>query len=407
MIDWTFLLVRGASNQRRFPFFFRLKFTNLIIIHKCLSRYRLANESFSGAIGEIITNQTDISLTGFFIKDYLTRDVEFTTAVYSDKLCCYVPKASRVPYSVLPLFSVHHSLWAAFIVSGFGIAVFWLGFRYWNIRLLPKFESHRFKRNEMIRIIIDSWIVWVRVQLSRYPPFHSEKMFIVSISLVSVIFGAIFESSLATVYIKPLYYKDITSLNELDGISYDIKFKHAAMRDDVFRGGLSETYQRLDKKLKFMENTSEPIIKTLARVGGFAGVTRESSLELDDIFYLETEKIFKIPECPKEYTIAYVLPKHSPFKERINDLLLRMTSGGLIQQWIEQIHFYYKIKELVSKSIDWGESDGFRPLELKHLQLAFYVLIVGLFISASCFCLEKKFLTVRNFVAVLEKFFKS
>ncbi|KAL5277201.1 hypothetical protein ACFFRR_002430 [Megaselia abdita] len=141
--------------------------------------YRLSNESFSGAIGEVITNQTDISLTGFFIKDYLTRNMDFTAAVYSDKLCCYVPKASRVPYSVLPLFSVHYSLWIGFIVSGFGVSLFWIVFRYLNIRFLPLKCVLKFTKNTMVRIVVDSWIVWVRVQLHKYPPFYSEKIFIV------------------------------------------------------------------------------------------------------------------------------------------------------------------------------------------------------------------------------------
>lgn len=332
-------------------------------------------------------------MTGFFVKDYLTRDIEFTVPVYSDKLCCYVPKASRVPYSLLPLFSVHYSIWVFFILSGFLHGMFWVFFRYCNIQLLPKAKRRKFRRSEIIELLIDSWVLWVRDQLNRYPSFDSERIFIVSISLVSVIFGALFESSLATVYIKPLHYKDITSLKELDEIGYDIKFKHAAMKDDLFNGGVSETYQHLKKKLKFVQNTSEPIINSLARWGGFAGVTRESSLELDDIYFLETQRIFKIPECPKKYAIAYVLPKDSPFRERINGLLLRLTSSGLMSHWLDQIHFHYKIKELVSHPIDWGSDDGIRPLELKHLQLAFYVLLIGLILSGFCFWLEKKCIT--------------
>lgn len=248
-------------------------------------------------------------------------------------------------------------------------------------------SNHQFTKSEMLRIVANSWVVWVRVQLNNYPPFYSEKIFIVSISLVSVIFGAIFESSLATVYIEPLYYKDITTLRELDEIGYSIEYKHAAMKDDLFKGG---TYRNLEKKLKFLKNTSIPIIQMLVKSGGFAGVTRESSLELDDIYYLETRKIFKIPECPKEYTIAYILPKSSPFSERVNDLLLRLSSGGLINHWIDGIHDYYKIKELMSKSIDWDDSGIFRPLELNQLQLAFYVLIIGLILSIICFFLERK-----------------
>lgn len=357
-------------------------------------RYHLPNGSYTGAIGEIITNQSDISLTGFFIKDYLTRKIEFTSAVYSDKLCCYVPKASRVPYSILPFFSVHYSIWIGFVISGFGISVIWMTFRYWNLRLLSNILICW--RKDFIKILIDSWVIWVRIQLNRYPPFHSEKILIISISLVSVIFGAIFESSLATVYITPLHYKDIMSLKELDESGYEIEFKHAAMKDDLFKGSVSETFIRLGNKLKFIQHTTEPIIKTMARTGGFAGITRESSLELDDIYYLGTDQIFKIPECPKEYTIAYVLIKNSPFTDTINNLLLRMDSGGLLKHWIKEIYFEKKISNLVSNSIKWDENK-LEALSLKHLQLAFYILILGNLTSIVCFSLEyfKRLLCVK------------
>lgn len=55
------------------------------------------NGAFFGTIGHLVYKFADVSFNHFFIKDYLTREVEFTTAITSDKLCVLVPKAPPVP----------------------------------------------------------------------------------------------------------------------------------------------------------------------------------------------------------------------------------------------------------------------------------------------------------------------
>ncbi|CAD6992302.1 unnamed protein product [Ceratitis capitata] len=210
---------------------------------------RSSNGSYNGAIGRIVRFETDLIITGFFIKDYLTRDIAFSSPVYMDELCCYVKKASRIPQSILPLFAVNVDIWITFIFVGFVCPFIWMLLRYLNLSTLAnraafsqpeklKIQELRYITQSHVqqykRIVIDAWVMWVRVNLVYYPPFTSERVFIASLSLVSVIFGALFESSLATGYIRPLHYKDINSMKELDEANIRIYIKHAAMRDDLF-----------------------------------------------------------------------------------------------------------------------------------------------------------------------------
>lgn len=55
------------------------------------------NGAFFGTIGHLVYGFADVSFNEFFIKDYSTRQLEFTTSITSDKLCVLVPKAPPVP----------------------------------------------------------------------------------------------------------------------------------------------------------------------------------------------------------------------------------------------------------------------------------------------------------------------
>lgn len=52
--------------------------------------YRNPNGSLTGALKNVQSRKSDIAFVGFFIKDYETRDVEFTSPIYSDELCIVV-----------------------------------------------------------------------------------------------------------------------------------------------------------------------------------------------------------------------------------------------------------------------------------------------------------------------------
>ncbi|XP_054747614.1 uncharacterized protein LOC129253325 [Anastrepha obliqua] len=364
---------------------------------------RTKNGSYSGAIGRMVRFETDIILTGFFIKDYLTRKLAFSAPVYMDELCCYVKKASRIPQSILPLFAVNFDIWVSFIIVGLLSPFIWILLRHVNlgaiesnslISQLPTLQPQERRQLtqkhilQYMRIYLDTWVMWVRVNIVCYPPFISERIFIVSLCLVSVIFGALFESSLATVYIRPLYYKDINTMKELDEANIRIYIKHAAMRDDLFYGHSSYIYQNLEKKLLLVAELEERLIDIMARGGKLAGVTRASSLELDDIYYFIKNKIHKIPECPKNYHIAFIFPNNSPLEKSINVLLLKIVQAGLIDHWIGDMKYKAKIRTRNFPGFLEEIGDKWKVLTLNDLQLAFYTILFGSILSTVALLLE-------------------
>ncbi|XP_055844522.1 uncharacterized protein LOC129910943 [Episyrphus balteatus] len=345
---------------------------------------RAANGSYNGAIGMIINSETDISLTGFFIKDYHVP-IEFTATVYDDQLCCYVPKAEQIPASILPICALRPSFWLTFILAGFICGTVWIIFRVLNLRFRICSKNYKSRnlspnlRYQFIRIFNDTWVAWVKSNLTRFPPFNSERMFLISICLVSVILGAIIESSLATVYIHPMYYQDINNLHELDESGLDIVYKYTSFKDDLFFSETSPLFAALNKKLRYLGDLDADLIQHLANHRDIASVTRYSSLILESNDYILKKKIHVVEECPKHYMIAYAMPKDSPFGEKINQLLLRFLNGGLINKWIADMHA--KADRLIMSQMIIHGNSAFKVLTLVDLQLAFYVVVLGSLLS--------------------------
>nr|XP_044249334.1 uncharacterized protein LOC123002778 [Drosophila takahashii] len=362
---------------------------------------RLADGSYSGGVGRAHRGEVDIIFAGFFVKDYLTTHIQFSSAVYMDELCLYVKKAQRIPQSILPLFAVNSDVWLCFLLVGLLGTLVWLLLRAFNLVLgIERIPDGSMRATSFFgaarRIFIDTWVVWVRVNVGRFPPFHSERIFVASLCLVSVIFGALLESSLATVYIRPLYYRDVNTLKELDESGQPIYIKHPAFKDDLFYGHDSAVYRRLDAKMTLVAEGEERLIEMVSKRGGFAGVTRSASLQLSDIRYVMTKKVHKIPECPKNYHIAYVMPRPSPYLEEVNRIVLRLVAAGIVGLWTGEA------KERAKWSIQrfpeyLAELDvgRWKVLTLSDVQLAFYALTIGCLLSAVV-CLAEIFLRRRR-----------
>jgi len=73
--------------------------------------FKNPNGTLTGGLRTVQSRKSDIAFSGYFIKDYETRDVEFSTPVYSDELCIVVAKAGRIPNFILPLIIFDKSLW--------------------------------------------------------------------------------------------------------------------------------------------------------------------------------------------------------------------------------------------------------------------------------------------------------
>ncbi|KFB52176.1 AGAP000293-PA-like protein [Anopheles sinensis] len=82
----------------------RMNFTPRVHYTRANFGHRTANGSFTGVLGHLVTTRDSwFSMNVYFLKDYETRDVQFSAAVYQDRLCVFVKAAGMPPaFSDIP-----------------------------------------------------------------------------------------------------------------------------------------------------------------------------------------------------------------------------------------------------------------------------------------------------------------
>ncbi|XP_058447623.1 uncharacterized protein LOC131428001 [Malaya genurostris] len=361
----------------------------------------LPNGSFNGVIGRLTRRESDVTFIGFFIKDYFSRDVEFTAGVYTDELCCLVKKASRVPEYLLPITIFPSDLWGLLFLMGIVCTVVWIILRT-GIRMRARNRQERWDLSEifnlsntirsaplyrrMLQICVDTYILLVSAPYRRFTRSGTERLFLFGIIMVSLIFVSMFQSQLSSVFVNPVYYKDINSLLQLDQSGLTIPVKYKGFMDDVFPANYSAMMESLRNKLVF-QPTNLSLLAQVAKLGTIATVTRKATLALDNAIFLSTKQLYMVPECPRIYNLAYVTARHSVLMEQFNGVLLRMLNGGLINHWINQMNYNVTLhhRELIRNSQD----SDFKVLTAVDLQFPFYLLVLGLSVSTLVFIGEQ------------------
>lgn len=341
--------------------------------------FNTGNETFNGALGTLQQHRCDIVFTGFFVKDYEMGDIAFTAPVYSDKLCCMVQKAGRVPPLLLPFLTFEIELWLSLGCVALLVICSWSLLRWGNNRItnyrdypqiynLPSHIARSQEWRQYAQIFVDSWILMFSSPFRRFSKKPNERILIITVCIVSLIIVSVFSSSLANVYIKPLYFKNIDKLEDLDDKEMPIYTRYKGFLVDAFQANYSSLHQRLSAR-SLLTNSSVGKILLTRPVAAF---TRESQFEL----YWKQEKMFHlIKECPKTYGISYVLPKDSVFLDIINEKLGFLRASGIIKNLIVDIRFNLTLNHNIKNR------DQFPPnlkiLTINDLQMSFYILVAG------------------------------
>ncbi|KAG5681334.1 hypothetical protein PVAND_010779 [Polypedilum vanderplanki] len=353
--------------------------------------FRTPNGSFTGALKTIQKRTSDIAFVTFFIKDYETRSIEFSASVYSDDLCLIVKKAEKIPQFILPLVTFEENLWITLLIFCFIGTIFWCILRFINNRIYSTFILKRIKFNlpthtkrlstalQYIQIFVDTIILFLNAPLRRFPRVQSERLFAGSICLLSLNIVSMFQSNLATCYVKPLYYRNVQTLEEFAETKKNILVKYPAMMTDIFPEDSSDLFRTLYKRMVLVPNASLTAIEVTNKMN-MAGVARKTTLKIQK----EEAEVHLIPECPRNYHLSYVYTKHWILAEYIDSIILDLKQAGIINKWIEDVNFRIKLEK--SKNTEFTVHH--RVLRIDDFALAFMILASGCFFAFVLFLIE-------------------
>lgn len=323
-----------------------------------------------------------MALTGFFIKDYLSPDIEFTSGIYADELCLISKKASRIPQYILPLICFELDLWICILLITIFSIFTWAWIRHLNYRIV---SGARLTRMEFLDVVVDTAALIISAPLRKLPTINSERSFTASICLMSLIFVSIFQSSLSGVFIKPLFYKDIMTFQDIADGGLPIFVKYAAMMEDMFPPNSTGLIAQLHEQMVLVSTTTS-VLAQLSQAGNFITVTRRCTVYQDNTYYFSSRLLHLIPECPRTYNLGFITRINSVYIGRLNEILLQLNNGGFHQKWIRDLWYYYSWQTRL-KYGSFYESD-FKVFTLTDLQLPFYILAIGFGISGGVFVVE-------------------
>lgn len=247
---------------------------------------------------------------------------------------------------------------------------------------------------QYIQIFIDFYMLLLSSPLRRFPRVQSERIFIGTVCLLSLNIVSLFQSSLATVFIKPMYYKNIDTLQEFADTRQKIVIKYPAMLTDLFPEDSSELFRTLHDRMFVVAEPETTALKVINK--GFATVTRKTTLKL----MKEDTLVHLVPECPRSYNLAYVLAANSVYLEKVNSIILDINRFGIIGKWIAEAN--YKV-ELENMKINPPASNRPRVFKISDMQLPFIILLFGTFVAFIVFVIEKvlssKLYTTFEFIA--------
>lgn len=345
------------------------------------------NGTYDGALGHLQTFQIDITFVGFFIKDYQAPDVEFVAPVYQDQLCCMTKKAGKVPAALLPLRIFETQLWFSLLSSYFVISISWCILRALNLRFMTRenfnLASHVLRAStamKMLQVFIDSLVLIFSSPFRRFTKIQNERVLIASICLYSLIVIAAFQSSLATVYTNPMYYKNIETLEQLDASGMKIVSKYKGFLDDAFPPNSSELIDRLVKKTVWIENVN--FIERLGKIRE-AGFTRKTTFD----FSYKMKNFHLIRECPRKYRIAYVVHSGFAMLEELNVNILRLVAGGIVQKFINAEENKASLMYFITNR-DTFFIPTLKVFALEDLQSSFFILSLGIVVAFLVFIVE-------------------
>lgn len=308
-----------------------------------------------------------------------------------DELCVVVKKAARIPSVLLPLVIFDEYLWLYLFCSGILISIVWSMLRFMNNFInrpldmvervefymssynLSPFLAQQSQIHQYIQLFIDSSMLYLSIPMRRFTRVQNERIFVASICFFSINFMAMYQSGLSTVFVKPMFFKDINSLADLDTSGDIIQIKYAGYLTDVFPQDSNGTIKNLRNKMKLVD-TNVSAMNLAANFEKVATITRKSTASLENAHYFISKKLHIIDkECPKNYFLAYMVPVRSGYLERINEILLDIQRFGFIIKWVDEMKFRATLN---SKSFP-SESTHAKILSLEDLELPFLLLIGG------------------------------
>ncbi|XP_059620702.1 uncharacterized protein LOC132264493 [Phlebotomus argentipes] len=311
--------------------------------------YKMDNGTFVGTLGDVLYKKTDIAFNNRFVMLYDTEDLDFLNSIMTDQFCLFTPKAGIKPKWLATFKCFRPDVWLIILLSNLICGFIRHCIKRWQRLIAPKQE----KKHPLARILFETWNVMMAAPSIMLPKRSAERFFMAICLLMNVIITGTFQGTLFTSITTPGSYKDINTLQELDESGLIISTPSEQLFE-LFGDGGTPVLDSLKRKMKMIERTTFDKIR-------YNEETVFISRKADSVLNIEMEYLkpdgnpafHVVPECPRNYHMAYIVRKGWAFSTLINNVISRFRESG-------ECNFHY------INRIKWAELASGRSIQTTY-----------------------------------------
>ncbi|XP_014613517.1 PREDICTED: uncharacterized protein LOC106791970 [Polistes canadensis] len=236
------------------------------------------------------------------------------------------------------------------------------------IFVIARKEGIVFAFLEVLRIVIGATII-------RKEEKTSLRIYLITVVLLFLITGALFQGSLSSLLTSPVQKSNIDCIDDLKNSGYEVY---------IFRSYQNIIFdEEIRSRLKFINhwNCTKYVLEQ-EDVGCAAERLRLMKIGFENHLHVSKHRLITL------YS-AYVVRPNWPLNDRVSNLLQRMWQCGLIRYWVTETAWNYKPEWLLRDQNIMKENNNYRSLTLADLAFVFYILLFGFIASILAFFLER------------------
>lgn len=343
-------------------------------------------------LGEIANGKADHLILNLISNINWPSTIQIIQIGYSFKFIIVVPKPRQVESWRLFLYIFQ---WEVSVGLGLTLIALSSTAVLFVVVLSNKFRESLNVTSEILTV----WKAFISVSINKLPTRHSQRLLVAVSLLLGLIFITLFSAILFNLMKSRPTEGCIRSLLELQDSNLPIYLSHSAFKlimDTFENTSLSRLQQNVkrDEEFEHVKNMYDP---------QHLNITDRAVVYPDDVLYAivdqpQNRKIsnyFEIINEPIfETSMVMTFQKGSVYFDNFKELNLKLVAGGFYRKWSKAFNQVF-VEHLSSVSTtvfrpenDYLLDDNQVPLKYDDLKLAFYVLYIGLTISALCFITE-------------------
>jgi hypothetical protein len=341
----------------------------------------VGNGTWNGVTGEIARSYSDIGICILWNRCYLVKEIECLRTYLVEKVRWYVPCATSYPrwMSLTRVFRL--SQWSAFVTAFIVVSVVM-----WKVVKITSSISTKAAQNKayasLPKCLLNFWAIILEESASNHPPNVAA---IRAVFLGWVVYcwavNTVYQAHLTSFLIDPGLKHQLSSEDEIltSGIEYSTET------------GISFWYPDLKgTRHRRMKYTAEvDVAQARVAEGTLAFLFDEYLVEYNiALKYKDANGAPSICKIKDDFAFSFIaihVPKGFPLKTTYDQVLLFLMQAGFVNVWWDHLKYMASLEG----SRKFGSPPGeYVVLTLKHLQSAFYFLLIGYAMSALLLLIE-------------------